>query len=257
MNNNPQTQSTNSNSQFDQTLQLERWQDEDVKLLIATWSDNKHRFGGKATKKMIFDKIAEQFKAKSSKTVTGEQCLRKWAKLCQKYKDIEDYNSQSGNDSKTWKYHPYLQDALAKDPTVKPVFTMETGQVETENPNPNPVAGAGDSDEDSEEESFEDNTSTCESTSGSSTVPGPSRAKAKGRRTSSNLAATATGNAMNRCRKRPKSRSSASEMLDFLKDYGEKRDKVEEQKLGLMREMKEQKEEFFNRFFDFMSQRKN
>ena len=41
---------------------LERWLDEDVRLLITTWAEHKHMFGSKATKKEVFDKIAEQFR---------------------------------------------------------------------------------------------------------------------------------------------------------------------------------------------------
>ena len=33
---------------------LERWEDSDVRLLITTWADHKHMFGGKATKKDVF-----------------------------------------------------------------------------------------------------------------------------------------------------------------------------------------------------------
>ena len=43
------------------TVNLERWEDADVRLLITTYADNKHLFGGKATKKDMFDKITEQF----------------------------------------------------------------------------------------------------------------------------------------------------------------------------------------------------
>ena len=43
------------------TVNLERWEDADVRLLITTYADNKHLFGGKATKKDTFDKITEQF----------------------------------------------------------------------------------------------------------------------------------------------------------------------------------------------------
>ena len=41
---------------------LDRWLDEDVWLLITTWAEHKHMFGSKATKKEVFDKIAEQLK---------------------------------------------------------------------------------------------------------------------------------------------------------------------------------------------------
>ena len=37
-------------------------------------------FGGKATKKDVFEKIAEAFTKESGRRVTGEQCLRKWGK---------------------------------------------------------------------------------------------------------------------------------------------------------------------------------
>jgi len=38
-------------------------------------------------------------------------------------------------------------------------------------------------------------------------------------------------------------------MLDFLKSYNEKREKVEEEKLKVLKEMKDEKTAFFNRFF--------
>lgn len=55
-----------------------------------------------------------------------------------------------------------------------------------------------------------------------------------------------------RCRKKPKSRSSAAEMLQFLKSYGERREKMEEEKLKVLKEIKEEKNSFFNRFFEYM-----
>ncbi|CAB3983023.1 E3 ubiquitin- ligase MARCH8 isoform X1 [Paramuricea clavata] len=60
-----------------------------------------------------------------------------------------------------------------------------------------------------------------------------------------------------RCRKRPTGRSSAAEMLNFLQEYSEKREKTEEEKLTLLREMKEEKQQFYNRFFDFMEKQKS
>ena len=43
------------------TVNLERREHADVRLLITTHADNKHLFDGKATKKDAFAKIAEQF----------------------------------------------------------------------------------------------------------------------------------------------------------------------------------------------------
>ena len=42
-------------------VHLERWKDTDVSLLITTYVDNKCFFGGKGTKKVVFEIIAEQF----------------------------------------------------------------------------------------------------------------------------------------------------------------------------------------------------
>ena len=64
----------------DGSSELDRWEDSDVRLLITTWSDHKHLFGGKATKKEVFEKIVEAFTKESGGSVTGEQCLRKWGK---------------------------------------------------------------------------------------------------------------------------------------------------------------------------------
>ena len=59
---------------------------------------HKHMFGGKATKKDVFEKIAKYFAKISGGSVSGEQCLRKWGKLTSKHKEIEDHNNKTGND---------------------------------------------------------------------------------------------------------------------------------------------------------------
>ena len=94
---------------------VERWENADVRLLISIWSDHKHLFGGKSTKKEVFDKIAEQFIATSGQLVTGEQCIRKWSKLLTKQKEVEDHNNKSGKDRKSWKFYNELSQCLAKD----------------------------------------------------------------------------------------------------------------------------------------------
>ena len=45
-------------------VNLERWKDTDVSLLITTYADNKYLFRGKGTKKDLFEKIVEQFTIK-------------------------------------------------------------------------------------------------------------------------------------------------------------------------------------------------
>ena len=213
-------------------LTLERWEDTDVRLLITTYADNKHRFGGKATKKDVFEKIAEQFTKTSGRLVSGEQCMRKWGKITSKQKEIEDHNQKTGNSKKTWKFYDELSECLAKDATVNPVITMESA-VHLDDQNP---VGRGSQQRSNDESSSESSGEMCTSTSDSS----GKRSKATKKK---------------RCRKQPKSRSSAAEMLEFLKSYNDKREKVEEEKLKVLKEMKEEKSAFFNRFFEYMDKK--
>ena len=46
-----------------------------------------------------------------------------------------------------------------------------------------------------------------------------------------------------------------ADRLTFLKEYSKKREKVEEEKLKLAREINEEKKGFFNRFFDYMEKK--
>ena len=84
--------------------------------------------------------------------------------------------------------------------------------------------------------------------SSESVVEGPQFSDSAGKRTAS---------AKKRCQKKPRSRSSAAEMLEFLKTYSEKREKAEEEKLRILKEMNDQKTAFFDRFFQFMEKSKN
>lgn len=190
---------------------------------MACWSDHKHLFGGKSRKKVIFDKIAIAFNEKSNRIVSGDQCIRKWNKMVSKQKEIEDHNNKSGNDRKTWKYYDDLSKCLCEGASINPVCTMESSL--------HVQSGSH-----TEDEEF-GNDNPDDALDNSSIVDGSSLAPTKGKR---------------RCRKRPTSRSSAVEMLNFLQEYSEKREKTEEEKLTLLREMKEEKRQFYNRFFDFM-----
>ena len=71
--------------------------------------------------------------------------------------------------------------------------------------------------------------------SSESVVEGPQSSDSAGKRKAS---------AKKRCRKKPRSRSSAAKMLEFLKTYSEKREKAEEEKLRILKEMNDQKTTF-------------
>ena len=233
------TPSISSEIQDEQGLRkLERWNDADVRLLITIWSDHKDLFRGKATKKQVFQKIAEQFTMSSGWKVTGDQCLRKWGKLICKQKAIEDHNNQSGNDRKTWRFYDELSQCLAKDATLNPFYMFESSADKKATNANGGDRGESSPDETSGEEldTSTENAQTTESSDSTAT-----------KRKKNPITA--------RCRKKPRSRSSASDMLQFLKEYGEKHDKVEEEKLKVLKEMKEQKEVFFNRFFEYMDKK--
>ena len=216
---------------------LDRWEDSDVRLLITTWSDHKHLFGGKATKKDIFERIAEAFTKESGRRVTGEQCLRKWGKLVSKQKEIEDHNNKSGNCKKSWKFYEELAQCLARDATVKPAYTMESS-LHLE-----------------DREGKADCSSTSESDAGESRLESVIQPACTSESSDSCGKRTKNESPKKRYRKKPRSSSSASEMLEFLKQYSEQREKVEEEKLKLLKEMKEEKTAFFNRFFDYMEKK--
>jgi len=209
---------------------LEKWDDKHVLLLIDCYMKYKDMFcKPQQTKKKVFEKIAEEFNRVSDVVVSGEQCFRKWKKLESKQKEIEDNNSKTGREKKTWKYHKEMEDCLGDNPSVKPVFTFETsGSASSSSSRPSTpsLTERGNSDSESDRENAEEGCS-------SQNVQQNKRLK----------------------RKR-KSRSSASEMIEFLKDYSEKREKVEEEKVNILKAMHEEKKQFFSQFFTYLKDSK-
>ena len=190
-------------------------------------------FGGKQTKKEIFEKDAADFNTKSNRIVTGDQCLRKWGKLVEKYKEIEDHNNKSGNDRKTWKFHDELSQCLADNVSVNPACTMESSSA------CNKEVKEQEAESDESEASDVDESESTEASHGSS-----SSSVLKGKQ-----------KLKKRSRERPKSKLAAAEMLEFLQDYSEKRQKAEEEKVKVLKEMKEQKQVLFDRFFEYMGKK--
>ncbi len=58
--------------------------------------------------------------------MTGEQCFRKWSNLTAKHKEVTDHNNKSGNNKKKWKYQDALEECIGANPSVNPVFTLES-----------------------------------------------------------------------------------------------------------------------------------
>ena len=193
---------------------LDRWEDRHVQLLICCWKENKSFFGnGKSTKKEVFVKIASDFNTKSDLKVSGIQCLRKWAKLEAKQKEIADHNNKSGNGKRTWKYFTEMEDCIGGQCSVNPTFTLESSSASVI------------SDQESSSEDDENSSATANK-----------KKKAPSKRPS----------------KKRKSRSSASEMLEFLRDYQSKREEVENKKIKILQEMNEDKKAFWSNLLEVM-----
>ena len=106
---------------------LEKREDKHVRLLIESYLKYKDLLGKpQQSKNKVFEKIAEEFNHTSDVVVTGDQCFRKFKKLESKQKEIEDNNSKTGREKKTWKFHKEMKDCMGENPTVKPVFTFDT-----------------------------------------------------------------------------------------------------------------------------------
>lgn len=206
---------------------LEKWEDKHVRLLIECYLKYKDQLGKpQQTKKKVFDKIAEEFNRVSDVVVSGDQCFRKWKKLESKQKEIEDNNSQTGREKKTWKFHKEMEDCLGDNASVKPVFTFETSGGSSSSSSRPSTPSHFNSESDGDCDETED---------GCSSQKDPQKKRLKRKR---------------------KSRSSASEMIEFLKDYSEKREKVEEEKVNILKAMHEEKKQFFSQFFTYLKDSK-
>lgn len=189
------------------------WVDNDVKLLIATWIEFKDMFDSKKTKKQVFELIAQEFNKKSKMKATGEQCLRKWGKLMTRQKEKEDHNNKSGNQPKTWKFYNELSECTAKDISVKPIFNMESSN---------------------SADSTSSTSATADDVSSNESEPGSVKLQ-------------------KRCQKRPRARNgSGREVLEFLKEYCCKKEKADEDKLNVLKEIKDEKKNFYDKFFKYL-----
>ena len=198
--------------------------------VITVYGEFKHLFAkGKNTKKDIFAKIAAAFNEKSIEKVTADQCMRKWSKLEMKLKDVDDHNKMTGRDRKSWKFHSEMTACMGSSPKINPAVTIDTSSIGAT------ASGSSSSSSCSKTDSTGHDGSDADS---SEEAAGPRAKKAKFP-----------------TRKR-KSKSSAAEMLSFLQSYTERREKVDAEKLELLRSMKDEKKEFFVQFLEIMKIKK-
>ena len=183
---------------------------------------------GKITKKGLFEVVARHFNSNSKVNVTGEQCQRKWNKMEQKYKEIEDNNRKTGRANKEWKFMKDMAECMGDSPKINPAYTIDTSSFQS-------------------------------SFSSHSSSPAPSTCSADTNGDNADVTSDMSDNELNkdhnklknRKRKR-KSKSSASEMLEVLKVYSEKREKAEDKKVEILKEMHEEKKQFFSQFLEVL-----
>ena len=207
---------------------LHKWEDKYVLLLIDKYTKSKHLFKKpRATKKEVFETIAQQFNEEADVLVDGNQCMRKWFKLENQFKKIEDNNKQTGRANKSWKFYKQLEQCIGDSPRVHPAYTFDTGILSTSSSTESEKSSVANSECDDDTDGNDDECDGDDSMA----------KKAK--------------TLKNKKRKR-KSKSSASEMLAFLESYSAKREKAEEEKLKLMKESQEKKENFFTQFLEIL-----
>ena len=201
---------------------LQKWEDRFVRLLIEKYGEYKHLFGKpKTSKKEVFEKIASAFSEAADVVVSGEQCMRKWLKLEAKYKEVEDNNKRTGRANQTWKFHEQIAECIADSQRVNPAYTFDT-EMDSSSSSTSCNDDRGKSSEVNSGDDDCDDDSDC-----------------RGKRSKT---------LKNRRRKR-KSYSSAAEMLSFLQSYTDRKDKAEEEKIKLLREMQQKKMSFSVNFW--------
>ena len=154
--------------------------------------------------------------------------MRKWFKLENQFKKIEDNNKQTGRANKSWKFYNQLEQCIGDSPRVHSEYTFDTAIPSTSSSTDSEKGSVVNSDCDDDT----DGNDVDECDGDDSMAKKPKKLK-------------------NRQRKR-KSKSSAAEMLAFLESYTAKREKVDEEKLKLMRENQEKKDTFFTQFLEIL-----
>lgn len=67
--------------------------------------------------KTIWKKIAQNFNERGH-NITEEQCCVKWKNLKRKYKNIQDFNNQTGNQREVWEYFDMIDEFLNTKPEI-------------------------------------------------------------------------------------------------------------------------------------------
>ena len=102
------------------------WGEEEVKLLLRIWEDEKIRceLDGPKPKEQLHKSIAKKLQEKWYNR-DGEQCKIKIKNLKSQYRPIEDHNNKTGNDKKTFKYYDELDSIIGHRPASNPLVVLD------------------------------------------------------------------------------------------------------------------------------------
>ncbi|XP_056013267.1 uncharacterized protein LOC125672779 isoform X1 [Ostrea edulis] len=95
-------------------------------LLIDLYKKYKDQIlSGKIRKKVVWERITNQMR-KEGYSFHSEQVAGRWKSLLRAYKNVKDYNKKFGSGKKTYEYENELDDILGNDPIINPTFTLSS-----------------------------------------------------------------------------------------------------------------------------------
>jgi len=135
-NSNSSTQNSTPNiTEKSKTSAKNRWDEEEVRILIASYKEHYGRLkttkssrGKKSTWDLIYDEFIEQCtdaKIKTTKTLT--QIKEKWRVLFVKYKTVVDNNKKTGRGRIDFEFFDDIDDFMGHSDKVNPKYVKESG----------------------------------------------------------------------------------------------------------------------------------
>ncbi|XP_023821919.1 uncharacterized protein LOC105358414 [Oryzias latipes] len=122
-----------------------QWKGSEVTDLISIWGDRsiQAKLEGSYRNRAVFEEIAREINERGYRR-SWLQCQRKIKSLRAKYKEVKDWNKQSGRQRITCPFYEELDRILGDKPSVQPVELLDScfAQEEPEEEGPGPAAVA-------------------------------------------------------------------------------------------------------------------
>ena len=104
------------------------WSDEEVKALIAIWGEAnvQEELDGAVRNKVVYQDISRKLQEQGYNR-EWEQCKTKIKNLKKEYRQVKDYNGETGRGRKTCKFFKELDSILGHRPASIPAALLDTG----------------------------------------------------------------------------------------------------------------------------------